>query len=78
MASATLPFFPAFCSVYSAHLRATLSKDQGSFFIQPMKATLGEQAIHRSSDFHPDFTAASNAYLWEAYLVRQKAHPWQT
>ena len=26
-------FLPAFCSVYSIHLRADLSKGQGSFFI---------------------------------------------
>ena len=38
MVTAMLPFFPAFCSVYSVHLRAVLSKGQGSFFIQPMKA----------------------------------------
>ena len=37
MVSATLPFFPAFCSVYSIQLRAAQSKGQGSFFIQPMK-----------------------------------------
>lgn len=25
---------------------------------------------------HCPFIAAVNAYLWEANLVRQKAHPW--
>ena len=39
MVSATLSFFPAFSSVYSAYLSSALSKGQGSFFIQPMKAT---------------------------------------
>ena len=39
MVSATLPFLPAFCSVYPAHLWAALSKGQDNFFIEPMKAT---------------------------------------
>ena len=39
MVSATPPLFPAFCSVYSAHLRAALSTGLGSLFVQPMKAT---------------------------------------
>ena len=32
-----------FSSVYSAHLSVALSKGQGSFFIQPMKATQTEE-----------------------------------
>ena len=40
MASATLPFFPAFSLVYFTYLSSAQSKGQGSFFIKPIKTTL--------------------------------------
>ena len=41
--SATLHFFPAHSSVYSANLSAALSK--GSLFMQPMKATHSQKNL---------------------------------
>ena len=61
MASATLPFFPAFSSVYSTYLSMALSKGQGSFFIQPMKA------MHRQKDLlHQEIIRMSKTkHTWE-------------
>ena len=42
-------FLPEFCSVYSANIRAALSKGQGSLFIQPMKATHKQKDILHQS-----------------------------